>query len=171
MNVLVGEVMNKDVKTIRPDDSIKKAASVMKKNRIGSVIVMSGKKVVGILTARDMVYKYIATGKGSKAKDIMTKDIITISPKKRLTQAAQLMSEKKIEKLPVFEDKQIVGIITATDIVKVEPALFELLLERMRMGKISHAPDFGFGQCEKCGNYSDDLEEESGEYICSECRD
>jgi len=55
----------------------------MKKNKIGSVMVMKGKTLLGILTTRDIVFKFVAGAKGKKAKDIMTKEVICISLKKQ----------------------------------------------------------------------------------------
>ncbi len=167
-NVLVKEIMKKDLKTVKSGDRIKKAAEIMRKNKIGSVLVNG--KDIAIVTATDIVYKHVATGKGKTVKDIMTKDVVRISPNKTIEHAARLMTEKNIEKLPVFEKDKLVGIVTATDILRIEPALFETLLERLMIsekgGKEEQAEFF---ECESCGNYSDDVKEVNGVYICSEC--
>ena len=167
--VLVEEVMKRNIISVGMDDSIEKAAKLMKKYRIGSVLVMGEKQLKGILTTRDIVYKSVASGKGKVAKDIMSKDVISISPKKTIEHAAKLMVEKKVEKLPVFEMNKLVGIITNTDILRIEPALFDILLERMKIGSRG-TTEPGFGQCEECGNYSDDIDEVDGIYKCGECR-
>ncbi len=170
-NAFVKEVMNKKVKTVSPADSIKKAAGIMKKNKIGSVVVMGKKGVVGILTPSDIVYKHVANRKGRKVSDIMTKNPVTISPNKTLEEAAKLLTEKGIEKLPVFEKKKMIGIITSNDILKIEPALFEILLENMLIGgPVRKEEPFLFDQCESCGNYSDNLKKSSGSWLCEECR-
>ena len=169
-NVLVKEVMTKNIKSTDVEDPIKKAAKIMKKHRIGSVLVMSGKKVVGILSTRDIVYKHTATEKGRVAKDIMSKDLVKISPNKTIEEAARLMVSKNIEKLPVFDRDRLVGIITNNDILGVEPALFDILLERMKMGAPRPRAETDFAQCEVCGNYSDAVKEEDGVYKCEECR-
>ena len=169
-NVLVKEVMTKNIKSIDVSDPIENAAMLMKKYRVGSVLVMSGKKVVGILSTRDIVYKHTAMGKGKLAKDIMSKNLIKISPNKTIEEAARLMVSKSIEKLPVFDRDKLVGIITNNDILKVEPALFNILLERMKMGARRARAETDFAQCEVCGNYSDDVKEVDGVYTCAECR-
>lgn len=172
LNVLVEDVMNKKIKTVGLDDPVEKAAEIMKKYNVGSVLVTGEKRVKGIITTMDIVYKYVADKKGKTAKDIMTKDMITISPKMKIGDAAKLMVERRVEKLPVLDNERIVGIITNNDILKVEPALFEILLERMKMGAKRIKPsDMEFSECEICGNYSDDLEEVNGVYTCSDCRD
>lgn len=170
--VLVREVMRKNVRYVAPDDRLEKAANIMKNEGIGSVLVMDKDKLVGILTTSDIVYKHVAGKKGKFVKDIMTKDVITISPNATIEDAAMLLSKNKIEKLPVFDKGKLVGIITATDILKIEPALFEILIERMKIGKREKIKkEIDYGQCERCGNYSSDLEEVDGELLCEECRD
>lgn len=168
LNILVKEIMKKDVKVVKPSETIKKAAIILKKNNIGSVLIDG--KSPGIVTATDIVYKYVAAGKGRTVKDIMTKDVIRISPGKTIEQAARLMTERNVEKLPVYEKDRLVGIITATDVLRVEPALFETLLERIRISSVPEKDDqMEFFECETCGNYSDDVKEINGVYVCSEC--
>jgi len=170
LNVLVREVMKKTVKAVDMNDSIDKAATMMKDNRIGSVVVIGEKNVKGILTTRDIVYKHVALGHGKNASDIMTKDLITIAPDKTIEDAARLMVKKGIEKLLVFDNGKMVGIITSTDILTIEPALFEILLERMKIGGGSNREDqVEFEQCDRCKKYSDEIEEVNGAYLCKEC--
>lgn len=127
--MLVKEAMKKDVKTIRPSDTVKDAAVLMNENRIGSLVVVSGTgAVTGIVTERDILIDVVATGKNAvdvKVEDIMTKELITISPEKSLEDAADLMTKNKIKKLPVIEGGKLVGIITATDLICYEKRLIE----------------------------------------------
>lgn len=170
-SALVKEVMNRSVKTISPGDSIKKAAEMLKKNKIGSVVVVGKKGVAGILTPSDIVYKHVASRKGKKVSDIMTKNPVTISPNKTLEEAARLLTQKGIEKLLVFKNKKLIGIITNNDILRVEPALFEIMLEKMKIGSLDRKEEpVLFDQCESCGNYSDNLKKVSGSWLCEECR-
>jgi len=127
--MLVKEAMKKDVKTIRPSDTIKDAAVLMNENRIGSLVVVSGTgTVTGIVTERDILTDVVAAGKNAediKVEDIMTKELITISPDKSLEDAADVMTKNKIKKLPVMEGGRLVGIITATDLICYEKKLIE----------------------------------------------
>jgi signal-transduction protein with cAMP-binding, CBS, and nucleotidyltransferase domain len=167
-NVLVKEIMNKDVKKVSPDATVKEAATIMKNESIGSVIVDSDP--MGIVTATDIVYNYVSDKKGETVKDVMTNNVIRISPNKTIEHAAKLMTERNIEKLPVFENDKLIGIITATDILSVEPALFETLLERIKMtGSPIREDNLDFAECESCGNYSDDVKEVEGVYMCKDC--
>ena len=169
-NVLVGEVMKTDVKTARPEDDVEKAAKIMRDNEIGSVVVKSDKNVLGIVTTSDIVYKYVADKRGHKIQDIMTTDLVNISPRMNIEAAAKLMVKKNIEKLLVFDKGSLVGIITNNDILGVEPALFEVLLERMKMGGLPPSDMSEYAQCEACGNYDDSVGEIEGEYTCEECK-
>ena len=169
----VKEVMNTNVKSVDMDDDIKKAAEVMSKNRIGSVLVFGQKHLKGILTAEDIVNKHVAKGIGKKVSDIMTKNPHTITPEKTIEEASRLMSGRRIKKLPVVSGDRVVGIITASDVIRIEPALYEILLEQLRierpeMQKLRkiHKEE---QQCESCGNYSDDLKESGGQWLCGEC--
>lgn len=127
--MLIKEVMSRDVKTIRVIDTVKQAAILMNEHRIGSLIVISGTgELKGIVTERDILMRVVAEGKNPsdvKVEEIMTKELITISPNKTLEEAADLMTEKKIKKLPVVYQGKLVGIVTATDLVSYEKELVE----------------------------------------------
>jgi len=125
----VKDAMNKDVKTCRPDSTVKEAAVEMNKYNIGSLVVVSGTgQVVGIMTERDILTDVVAQGKNAsdvKVEDIMSTHIITVSPDKSLEDAADIMTRNHIKKLPVVDHGKLVGIITATDLIAVEKNLIE----------------------------------------------
>ncbi len=127
--MLVEEVMNRDVKTIRPNDTVKNAAKIMNENRIGSLVVVSGTgEVLGIITERDILTDVVAAGRNAqeiKVEEIMSRDLITITPDKTLEEAANVMTEHKIKKLPVIQNNKLIGIITATDLIAHEEKLTE----------------------------------------------
>jgi CBS domain-containing protein len=127
--MIVKEVMNRNVKTVRPEDTVKYAAQIMNENHIGSLVVVSGTgEVVGIVTERDILTDVVATGKNAdtvRMSEIMTPNIITITSDKTLEEAADIMTENKIKKLPVVEEGRLVGIVTATDLIAYEKDLIE----------------------------------------------
>jgi CBS domain-containing protein len=127
--MFVKEIMTTDVKTIRPEDNIKRLAEMMVKNKIGSLVVVEGSgEVVGIATERDIIEDIILLGKSPeevKVRDVMTKDIITVNPDNSLEEAAEVMVEHKIKKLPVIDKGRLVGIVTATDLIAYENRLVE----------------------------------------------
>lgn len=115
----VREVM-KHVKTISSSSSIKDAAKKMNDSDIGSLIVVDGKKLVGILTERDILEKVTALDKTASrvlVSAIMTPKVITTKPDDFIDDAVYLMIKNKIKKLPVVEEGELVGMITSTDIV------------------------------------------------------
>ncbi|MEM7819511.1 MAG: CBS domain-containing protein [Candidatus Aenigmatarchaeota archaeon] len=172
LKALVGEVMQTDVKKLDMAEPIEKAAKIMRDNNIGSIVVIGGKNIKGIVTKSDIVYKYVASGKGKTVADIMSENPITITPDKTIEEAARLMVKENVGKLLVFDKGKLVGIITSRDILKVEPALFEILIERLRIGETRHESNSGMGllQCESCGNFSESVKEIDGKFLCIECR-
>ena len=116
------DVMIKNVKTISPSATMAEAAKAMKKNRIGSLVVVKGNRPVGIITERDLAYKIIAEEQSldMKVREVMTKDLKTVQPEKSIKDAARLMAAHVIRRLPVVEGGKLVGIITIEDIMRIE---------------------------------------------------
>lgn len=167
----VEEIMDKNPVFVEPDTTIQEVVKLMKEKKIGCVVIKN-KNPQGIVTTRDIVYKHLGEGKGNTVKDIMTTTLVTVSPNKNIEDAAALMVAKHIERLPVIHYGKLVGIISTTDILKAEPELYKNILEGLKMGKGAFLERGGdFGQCESCGNYSDDLEEVEGQWLCEECRE
>lgn len=123
--MLVKDVMNKNVVVAKSDATIREATKVMNKFQIGSLVVLKEEKIAGIVTERN-VLEAVADGKDADTtpiEDIMSKGVITIDPDETVEAAVDLMVQHKIKKLPVVEDKKLKGIITASDIIVVEPKL------------------------------------------------
>ncbi len=166
--------MRTEVVTIDIEDSIKNAAILMKKHKIGSLVVVGSKKIKGILTAEDIVYKHVAENSGHNVNQIMSDKLIVIDPEKSIEEASMVMVENHVKKLPVMQGDKIIGIITASDIIKIEPVLYENLLERLKIGFKAPKPEPKTGpveECETCGNSGDDIHQVNGEWICSECEE
>lgn len=112
--------MNRDVKTVSPNMTIKDAIGNMTKYHIGCLIITENDKIVGILTERDVLREMLTFDmimKDVSVKDVMTKRIITVEENKNIEEAAELMSKHGIKKLPVVKAGKLVGIITATDMI------------------------------------------------------
>lgn len=170
LNVLVGDVMTKDVKYVDVSDPVEKAAQIMRDGKIGSVVAMGEKRVKGIVTTSDIVYKYVASKSGGRVVNVMTTDLVTIAPSETIEEAARRIVKYGVEKLLVFDNDRLVGVISHNDILRVEPALVEIMLEKMKMGAAPGRGDVPITECESCGNYSDDVEEVDGVYLCADCR-
>jgi len=141
----VRDATNKKVVVATKDISVKEAARIMAKFKIGSLIIIEKQKmkgvinyglgveaenIVGIITESDIIRKIVATGLDPvnvKLEEVMTKNVKTIDSSKDIEEACQMMTENKIKRLPVIENKRLVGIITTTDIIAVEPKLIENL--------------------------------------------
>jgi len=110
----VKEIMNKAI-VIEHDVSVKEAARIMSARNIGSLIVLNKNKITGIITERDVMKNVSCLGK--KISLIMNKNVVTIDHAESLENAALIMTERKIKRLPVVDNGKLVGMITATDIV------------------------------------------------------
>jgi len=121
----VREIMNRNVVVAKKEITLKEASEVMSKLHIGSLVITEDKKIIGIMTSTDIL-KAISTGKKpdiTLAEEIMSKNVVTIDPDKRIEDAVDLMIKNKIKKLPVVSEDKIIGIVTASDIIVVEPKL------------------------------------------------
>jgi len=130
--MMVKDIMVTDVKTIEPSSTVQEAAKKMADHCIGCLIVVNKGKLAGIVTERDMIRKVIVKGKNSpniKINTIMTKEVIMIGPESDIEDASEVMIEKKIKKLPVLDDDNLIGIITAMDIVAAQPKLMKQISE------------------------------------------
>lgn len=127
-------VMVKNVCTVDPDDTVKKAVFIMNKHNIGSVIVVEGNKPIGIITERDILRKVVALDKRPGkmlCKNLMRKPVKTISANATVLKAIELMAKYHIKKLAVTRNGMLVGIITATDILKSPAKIEEAALKRV----------------------------------------
>jgi CBS domain-containing protein len=132
--LVVRDIMTRWVATAEPDRSIRDAATIMAKAHTGSLVVVVKGKPAGIVTEGDISRALSARANPDKVavKKIMSKPLITVSPDKRVEEAAKLMTEKQIKKLPVVEDGNLLGIVTQTDIVASSFDLVTSLKEMVR---------------------------------------
>ncbi len=120
----VRDIMSKDIASVSSDDSIERAAQLMKQYDVGSIPVCSQDKVIGIVTDRDIALRTVASGqdtKQQKVSDIMTSDPAVGDPEMNVKDAAKIMSERQIRRLPIVENNSLVGIVALGDI-SLEPA-------------------------------------------------
>lgn len=118
----VRDIMTKDVKVCAPHDAVSAAAKIMRDINCGSVPVCEGKKVVGMITDRDIVINCVAEGKDCNSvhcHDSMSSNIITCSPDTDVHECSQIMSENQIRRIPVVENGEMVGICAIGDLATV----------------------------------------------------
>lgn len=134
--MLVGERMKSPVITVRPDMSLIDALTLMKQEHIRRTPVVKDGKLVGIVSEKDLlnaspspatslsIYEMNYLLSKLQIKDVMTKDVLTVTEDTPIEEAARVMADNKIGSMPVVRDDRIVGMITETD-------LFKMLLELM----------------------------------------
>lgn len=171
-----------DAMTNRPviassDNTVTDCAKMMNKFQVGSLLIKDNKEIVGILTEKDFVTKIVAKGVNpddTLARDVMEKQLITITPEKDIYDAMILMKDSDIRRLPVKEKDKIIGFLTMKDILKIEPQLFDLMIEKIDIREANTKPinvdvSYEEGMCESCGNFSYRLRDTKGLKVCPNC--
>ena len=117
----IRDVMTPNPRCVSPDDSIQSAAQIMRDEDTGAVPVCDNGRAVGIITDRDIVVRAIAEGQSSRpVRDIATRDVISASPDMSTREAAELMSEHQVRRLPVVDGGRLVGIVSLGDLAVKE---------------------------------------------------
>ena len=128
--VYVKEIMHSDVKTARPDSAVSHVVEKMNRFDIGSIVIVQEKRPIGIITERDVLRKVVEhclDPSVCKAKEIMTAPIVTLEENSSVTDAMKLMAGRRIKRLPVVRNQELVGIVTATDLIRNNPMLAKVL--------------------------------------------
>jgi CBS domain-containing protein len=112
--------MTRDVAVVRPDSTLQAAAEVMRKIDVGSVPVCTGRKLVGMLTDRDITIRAVAEGRDPRqctVQDVMTPDVVYAYDDQDVEEVADTMSAHQIRRLPIINrDKELVGIVSLGDL-------------------------------------------------------
>jgi CBS domain-containing protein len=111
----------KDIWTVTPDTSVFDALKIMAEKDVGALPVLDGKKLVGIFSERDYARKVILKGKSSTnlpVSEIMSTNLILITPDQTTEQGLALMTGKHVRHLPVIQKDKLVGFISIGDLVK-----------------------------------------------------
>lgn len=119
----IKDLMTRDVITVTTKDNIYEIAVKMRDYDIGFVPVVEGKKAIGCVTDRDLVIRgYAEKHSGSTSvEDVMTKNCVKVPPDMTVDEASRLMAEKKIRRLIVEENGQLVGVVAIGDLAVREP--------------------------------------------------
>jgi CBS domain-containing protein len=139
----VSDIMTQAAVSDRPDDSLADAARKMWEQQTGSLLVMEGDALLGIITERDIL-RAVATGTEldkTRVEEVMVRDLITIEPGASLRKAASVMTEKWIRHLPVLERGKLVGVLSQRDLAGVlgaalnEPEALEKLVDASELAR------------------------------------
>ncbi len=180
-DVQIQDVMSVTPIIIRKNETVRKAAQLMKDADVGSLIVLNEKEEIeGIITENDIVFDTVAEGLNPSevtVQAIMSAPVHTIEGSRTILECAKIMAERGIRRLPVTKGGDMIGMITENDILELSPALMDITREYAR---IQYPEDVnGYrepkereisGYCENCNVYSDKLISKNSELLCPECQ-
>src|SRR5437763_1528417 len=115
----IGNVMSRDVQLIKPDDTLRSAAALMKKIDAGLLPVMTNDKLIGMITDRDIAIRGVAEGMGpdAKVRDAMSPEVKYCFEDEDAAHVAENMAELQVRRLPVMNrNKRLVGILSLADL-------------------------------------------------------
>ncbi len=181
-NILVSDIMTRELVTVSPDSNLLECANKMVRNRVSNVVIVDKEKLVGLISQRDILWALIKKSHNDlekiKAIDISPKKIAIISPSNTIREVIEKMNRLKFERLPVVHKNKLVGFITARDILNVHPEFYpeieefaKIKEESEKLNRIKKAEGKGReGICEECG-HEGILFKIDGRMICESCRD
>ena len=119
----VSQILTRDVETIRPDTTVKEAAQRMRSMDVGSLPVCDGRHLLGMVTDRDITIRITAEGRdaaNTPVQDAMTPDVTYVFEDQDVQDAARIMREQQIRRLPVLDrEKKLVGILALGDVAQI----------------------------------------------------
>lgn len=119
--MLVREIMSTRIVSVQPTSTVRDAALLMNRHNIGSVPVVEGKAVRGMLTDRDIVLRCVAADRDPssvKVSDICSQGAVSVSPNQSLSDAMNLMATEQVRRLPVVDNGSLVGMLSLADIAR-----------------------------------------------------
>ena len=131
----------REVYRIDPDETVLAALRLMAEKNVGALIACNGDRMAGIVTERDYARKVEYVGKtaaDTKVREIMTPDVIYVSPSDKVDDCLKLMRKHRVRHLPVVENQRIVGVLSTRNVVEEviredEHLIQDLQLDRLRM--------------------------------------
>lgn len=114
----IRDIMTEECITVTMQDNIYEIAVKMKENDIGFIPVVEGKKLIGVVTDRDLVIRgYAERRSGSGAvEEVISKDVITVSPDTSVDEAAKIMAKQQIRRLPIVENGNLLAVVALGDL-------------------------------------------------------
>jgi len=118
----IREAMTSRPTTVEPGTSAQEAARLMQSKDVGSLPVVEGDRLVGMITDRDLALRLVGEGRSADTPvgELASKDVVTIDPQQEVEEAARLMAEHQLRRLPVCEeDGKLVGILAQADVAQI----------------------------------------------------
>ncbi len=169
IGIKVGDVMERNFISVKPDISVLAAVDLMVRKRVGSLILQEKEMLKGILTEKDVMWALSKKRDLSdiKAIDICTRKITTIRPSADIYQAVRAMRKAKYRRLPVVVKNKVIGYLTLKDILRIQPELFEIAREGYAKKEVGNIIKEGI--CERCERY-DLLFKIKDRLLCADCK-
>lgn len=175
--VKVADAMTRKPVYISPQLTLSEVAKIMRKQHVGGIVVKDDHDVVGIITEQDIVRRGLAEDMDPttvKAEQVMEPKLITLKPEADIYDALIVMRDNNIRHLPILSGKKLMGLLTIKDILKIEPQLFDLVVEKFELreeeAKMGLRDGKGTGVCQGCGALSSNLQDSEGTLLCRDCR-
>lgn len=180
IRIAVGDIMTRKVVSLPHTANLLDCAKALAKERVNSVLVAKGSHLLGIITARDILWtiskKPSINLKDINVMQIATKKVAVLKPSADLMEAFNKMVNLGFRRMPVISRGKLIGMVTLKDVLKVDPSLYsktgelmQIREEEEKLGKIkSEFPIEGF--CENCGAFSELLSVEN-RLLCRDCRE
>ena len=120
-NLSAKEIMNPNVVSVGPNETLREISELMNKQKIGSVVVIDNDKAVGIITERDFATKIMIKPyfSDTKVSDVMSSPVIYVSPNQSVADIIDIMANREIRKIPVIDNGKIVGIVSGTEFLRL----------------------------------------------------
>ncbi|PUB14487.1 CBS domain-containing protein [Paenisporosarcina sp. OV554] len=112
----IKDIMSRDIVTCNPTDLISEIAQSMRALDIGCMPVVEGTRVIGMITDRDIVTRSVAKNGKRFVKDVMSDEVISVGPESTSLEAAEIMAQHRIRRLPVIKNDSIVGFVALADL-------------------------------------------------------
>ena len=128
------EGKGRDVWSVAPDTTVFDALTLMAEKNVGALLVREEDKLAGIFSERDYARKVILQGRSSKelaVREIMTPKVVCIRADQTAEDCMALMTEKRIRHLPVFEDDQLIGLVSIGDVVRAVISQHRFTIEQL----------------------------------------
>tara|TARA_Y100000310_G_scaffold343467_1_gene451225 strand:- start:2558 stop:3100 length:543 start_codon:yes stop_codon:yes gene_type:complete len=175
--IKVGDAMTEQPIVMKPSDTLVKCAQNMAEHKISAVLFKQEDKLRGILTDKDIVRKLVAENKNPlmlKASEVMNTNLYTTTPDEDIFEALSKMGKFDVNHLPVVSGQELLGLLTVKDILKIEPQLFEMLVDKFEIKEEERKPIHKIGKreglCEACGDYAEELIDHDGANVCVKCQ-
>lgn len=116
----ISEIMTRDVTVVSPDDNVLQAATIMRDKNIGAIPVCNGKRLVGMITDRDITTRAVAEGKSAtdaKVSEIMTDQVLWCFEDQSAGEVLQQMGDQQIRRIPVISrNMELIGVVSLGDL-------------------------------------------------------